>query len=297
VSVAAVVGSYRSAHLLPECVASLHAQQPPLAEIVVVDASSDDGSAGVARSLGARVLEVPNRGLGFLYNEGARASTADYVLVANPDTAFEPGCAARLSAALEEDATRFAADPRQLDWSGTRTIHARTLVRPGSLREPIPGLGVDPLAAANTVVTTASANAGAMLVRRSMLLELGGFDEEFFLEYEDLDLCWRAWMRGWSSVYVPDAVLRHRVGGATGEADAPRRLAASHSSVVRFAAKCLPPDRLAFALVGEALRALRHPRAIGRAFAALPAALRARRSLGGDRRAVHRRLVALADER
>ena len=57
-----------------------------------------------------------------------------------------------------------------------------------------------------------------MLVRRERLLELGGFDETFFMEFEDLDLCWRAWLRGHGSVYVPDAWLRHRVGGATTEA-------------------------------------------------------------------------------
>ena len=41
-----------------------------------------------------------------------------------------------------------------------------------------------------------SAHGAAMLVRRELLLELGGFDETFFMEWEDLDLCWRAWLRG-----------------------------------------------------------------------------------------------------
>ena len=50
------------------------------------------------------------------------------------------------------------------------------------------------------------ANGAAMLVRRDALLELGGFDETFFMELEDIDLCWRAWLRGWPSVYVPDGL-------------------------------------------------------------------------------------------
>ena len=53
-----------------------------------------------------------------------------------------------------------------------------------------------------------------MLVRRSMFLELGGFDETFFMEWEDLDLCWRAWLRGWSTRLRP----RRR---ASGTASAP----------------------------------------------------------------------------
>ena len=62
---------------------------------------------------------------------------------------------------------------------------------------------------------TVTANGACMLVRASMLLELGGFDETFFMDFEDIDLCWRAWLRGWESVYVPDAWVRHRVGAVT----------------------------------------------------------------------------------
>ena len=88
-----------------------------------------------------------------------------------------------------------------------------------------------------------SAHGAAMLVRRELLLELGGFDETFFLEWEDLDLCWRAWLRGHGSVYVPDAWLRHRVGGATAPGDLTRRLSSSHHNLMRFALKCLPARR------------------------------------------------------
>ena len=89
------------------------------------------------------------------------------------------------------------------------------------------------------------AHGAAMLVRRELLLELGGFDETFFIEWEDLDLCWRAWLRGHGSVYVPDAWLRHRVGGADGVGRLTGRLASSHHNLVRFALKCLPAGQAA----------------------------------------------------
>ena len=60
------------------------------------------------------------------------------------------------------------------------------------------------------------------------------------MEWEDLDLCWRAWARGWASVYVPEARLRHRVGAVTTASVSARRLASSHHNLVRFALKCLP---------------------------------------------------------
>ena len=91
-----------------------------------------------------------------------------------------------------------------------------------------------------------SAHGAAMLVRRELLLELGGFDETFFMEWEDLDLCWRAWLRGHGSVYVPDAWLRHRVGGATESRRSDRDDSrSSHHNLLRFALKCLPAGQAA----------------------------------------------------
>jgi GT2 family glycosyltransferase len=134
---------------------------------------------------------------------------------------------------------------------------------------------------ADSIVPTVSAHGAAMLVRRELLLELGGFDESFFMEWEDLDLCWRAWLRGWPTVYVPQARLRHRVGGVTTLGVRARRSASSHHNLLRFAFKCLPPAAAARVFAGELLRLPRHPRAIAgglRAFAReLPEVVRSRR--------------------
>jgi GT2 family glycosyltransferase len=114
-------------------------------------------------------------------------------------------------------------------------------------------------------------------------LELGGFDETFFMEWEDLDLCWRAWLRGWPTVYVPAARVRHRVGAATSRDVRLRRSASSHHNLVRFALKCLPAVPAARVVFGELLRLPRHPRPVtlGLAAAATEAAaiMRLRRSL------------------
>jgi GT2 family glycosyltransferase len=108
-----------------------------------------------------------------------------------------------------------------------------------------------------------------MLVRRSMYCELGGFDETFFMEWEDLDLCWRAWLRGWATVYVPEAKVRHRVGAVTGRAERPKRSTSSHHNLVRWALKCLPPAYAVRVVAGELLRLPRHPRAIAGGLAAV----------------------------
>jgi GT2 family glycosyltransferase len=100
------------------------------------------------------------------------------------------------------------------------------------------------------------------MIRRSMFLELGGFDETFFMEWEDLDLCWRAWQRDWPTLYVPNAVVRHRVGAATPARARPRRAASSHHNLIRFALKCLPAPSARRVLLGELLRMPVHPRAV-----------------------------------
>jgi GT2 family glycosyltransferase len=287
--IVAVIGTYAGALHLPECLRSLHAQTLPPAEIIVVDASSDDGTVGVATGLGARTLVVPNRGLGFLYNRGAEAASARYLLLSNVDVSYDPSCLAMLVEALDADESRFAADARQLDWEGLHLVHGRTTLRRGHLlREHFPGLTLDHRVAADTVTPTVSANGAAMLVRRDRFLELGGFDETFFLDWEDLDLCWRAWARGWPTVYVPAAWLRHRVGAVTSAEMAPRRLASSHHNLIRFALKALPPAAAARVVAGELLRWPRYPAAIGRALARvaieLPEIAKLRRAMGPTRR-------------
>lgn len=282
-SVSVVVGNHNGEAHLGACLESVFAQEPRPTEVVVVDGGSTDGGVELAQQLGARVVTGPNLGLGFLYNRGVATTRAELVFLANNDVALAPGCLHRLRTVLDADDTAFAADARQLDWEGTRTIHARTTLRRGRLlREYLPGLHLDANVQAETVAPTVCANGAAMLVRRSMFDELGGFDETFFMEWEDLDLCWRAWLRGWSTLYVPDAAVRHRVGAVTTDAVRPRRSASSHHNLVRFALKCLPAPVAGRVVAGELLRLPAHPRAVASGLAAvaheLPAILRARHS-------------------
>jgi N-acetylglucosaminyl-diphospho-decaprenol L-rhamnosyltransferase len=279
-----VVGNHQGEQVLSDCLASVAAQTRAPREVIVVDGASSDRSVEAAEELGARVLLAENRGLGHLYNLGAYAGDADYVLFSNNDVAYEPNCFAQLAATLDADARRFAADPMQLGWDDGRVIHARTRLARGRLwREYLPGLHLEDDAPAGGVVPTVSAHGAAMLVRRNMLLELGGFDESFFMEWEDLDLCWRAWSRGWPTVYVPDARLRHRVGAVTAQHVRARRSASSHHNLMRFALKCLPRAAASRVVAGELLRLPRHPRAISSALLQvareLPEIVRARRRL------------------
>jgi GT2 family glycosyltransferase len=289
-SISVVIANYQGEQLLPECLASLERQTMPPVEVIVVDVGSSDRSTDVAQEYGAVVVEADNRGVGPAYNTGAGIARGELVLCSNNDVAYDDDCLELLAAALGADPSRFAADPCQLDWDGRRVIHAQTrLHTAGLLGQPLPGLLVDHVVHAETTVPTVAANGAAMLVRRDRLSELGGFDKTFFMEYEELDLCWRAWLRGWETVYVPSARVRHRVAASTSEANAlPARVASAHHNMTRFALKCLPRRAAARVVVGQALRCAAHPRMVGPALARviceLPEILAERRALRPDPR-------------
>jgi N-acetylglucosaminyl-diphospho-decaprenol L-rhamnosyltransferase len=285
--VAVVIGNYEGERVLPDCLESLARQTLPPVEVIVADAGSRDASREVAAAHGARVIRTGNVGLGHLYNRGAQAASAELVLLANNDVAFDERCLELLAAELEADDRRFAADPTQVAWSDGRLVHGRVTLRRGPLlRQPLPGFRLDLTAPADGVVPTVTAGGGAMLVRRDRLLALGGFDETFYLDFEDIDLCWRAWLRGWHSVYVPAARVRHHVGAVTTARELPARIASSHHNLVRFALKCFPARAAARVVGGELLRWPRHPLPIGRALARvareLPEILRLRARLEPD---------------
>lgn len=282
--IAVVIGNYEGERVLADCLTSLDAQTLRPTQVIVVDAASTDGSAEIARRFRTEFLERENRGLGYLYNEGVRAASAELVLLANNDIALDERCLELLAAALEDDSDRFAADPRQLSWDGGTLVHARAEIRRGPfLRQLLPGYRIDLTVPADRTVVTLCANGGAMLVRRELMLELDGFDETFFMDFEDIDLCWRAWLRGWPSVYVPDAFVRHRVGAVTTTAILPERLRSSHHNLLRFALKCLPAVDATRVAAGELARLPAHPRLVGPALLQvareLPAILVQRRSI------------------
>ena len=295
--ISAVVASYGSEPYLAGCIESLRAGTRPPDEVLVADAGSVDCSVAVARRAGARVLSTENRGVGHLYNVGARAARGDLLLLANADVAWEPRCVELLADALEADAHRFAADPAQLSWDGARVIHARTTLRRGRLaREVLPGFRLDENTPAVETGPSVLANGAAMLVRRDRFLELGGFDETFFLEFEEIDLCWRAWLRGWETVHVPAARVRHAVGAATPARLRTRRLRSAHHNRVRFALKCLPARAAGRLLAGQLVATARHPLlgvpALAQVARELPEIARARRALRPDR-ATYERLLRL----
>jgi GT2 family glycosyltransferase len=200
-------------------------------EAVVVDNASVDGSAAIAEEFApqTRLLRnAANIGFGRGINQGVAASTAPLVLIMNPDCRLVAGAVAAMRAELEAHASCALVGPRILDPDGAVQGSARgdpdmltgLFGRTGPLRGLLPAL---PVARRNVRTGATVANgelsvavdwvSGAcMLVRRATFGAIGGFDERYFLYWEDADLCRRLRARSYQVRYVPGATAVHQVG-------------------------------------------------------------------------------------
>jgi N-acetylglucosaminyl-diphospho-decaprenol L-rhamnosyltransferase len=189
------------------------------AEIVVVDNDSpqDPTLARLRRTPGVSLKRFDrNTGFARAANEGCRLGRGEWVLLLNPDTAVGDGFLDQLDALcrlLDHEDPRAGvvglslkhADGSDQPSSGPPPTLTRTLAGlflPRRLRK------CRPVRAADRVPVPWVTGCG-MLIRRACWADLGGFDESFFLYYEDADFCRRAWAAGWSVWYEPNLPLTH----------------------------------------------------------------------------------------
>lgn len=259
--VAAVVVNWNGADLLEDCLPSLRAQDYKL-EIVVVDNGSHDESEKVVLGHpGVRWLPLgENRGLAAALNEGARVTGGEYVLFLNNDMDFAPDFVSRLVEALEAHPEAFSVDAQQFGWDNGAIEHCRTELRRGRwFSLPIPGYDIAQ-AETTTVTTCMFGSAANLLVRRERFEALGGWHAGYPAGIEDVDLAMCAWMRGWPSLFVPEAHCRHRISATSRTAQgANARMRGTLIGHLRFAIRHLPaPEALtAIALtLGPAIKDL-----------------------------------------
>ncbi len=224
-----VIPNRDGAALLPEVLDGLSAQTFRDFQVVVADDASTDDSRQVCdrHPLSPRFVPVRDgpRGFGAAANTGLRhAPGSEWVALLNNDAVPDPGWLAALVEALTaRPQFRFAAS------------RVRFLYSPDLLESAGDGLAAcgQPFrrghrsshqAAFDRPVEVLSASASAALFRRSLLLELGGFDEDFFAVYEDVDLGIRAYSRGHRGLYVPTATVRHRGSATLGRGERARYL-------------------------------------------------------------------------
>ena len=214
--VSAVVVNWQGERYLPACLDALGSLD--LDEIVVVDNASTDGGLLLLAARYPRVRVVhagENAGPARARNLGMRAARNRFVLALDNDAVVTPGllellvaaAEARPDAAVVQPRSVFAADPGRVHYDGG-ALHYAGLIALRNFYVPrarASGEGVCEVGAAVSV---------CLLVDRDALLALGGYDERFFILFEDLDLSFRLRARGHAILAVEDAIVRHDQGTA-----------------------------------------------------------------------------------
>ncbi|MEO7236499.1 MAG: glycosyltransferase family 2 protein [Lapillicoccus sp.] len=224
-----VVVTYFPGRFLLDFLASVPGASRDELPVTVVDNGSTDGSIeeGEAR-FPVEVIRAPgNHGYGTAANLGVLSSHEEWVIVANPDIVFDAGAVDELLTVAGRWPSAAALGPRILTPEG--------LLYPSARELPSLGRGVghalfgwvwpaNPWTAAyrrengDPIEGAVGWLSGAcLLVRRTAFEEVGGFDERYFMYFEDTDLCERLARAGGDIVYAPSATVRHHGGHSTSQ--------------------------------------------------------------------------------
>ncbi len=246
--VAVVTVAFRSNEVLPGFLASIAAASAEPVLTVIVDNRPDDESraAVLAQQYGATYVAQPeNPGYGGAINAGVRTLPASvrWVLVSNPDVVLHPGVIDALVAVGESD--------RRIGAIGPAVHNSDGSVYPSARRVPSLRTGVGHALFVNLWTenpwtrryraddeAVAARDAGwlsgaCLLVRRSAFDEIGGFDENYFMYFEDVDLGYRLGKAGYRNRYEPEAGVTH-TGAHTAARDSSLMIRAHHESARRF---------------------------------------------------------------
>ena len=249
-----VVVTYSPGATLDSFLTSLRSAGTAPLEVVMADNGSTDGSVEAAAEQGrARLLPTGgNLGYGAAANRGVATGSAPWVVVANPDLEWEPGSLDALLEVADRYPRAGAVGPLIHTPQGELYPSARAL--------PSLGRGVghavfgwvwpsNPWTRAYRQESgqpvervTGWLSGSCMLLRREAFEAVGGFDESYFMFFEDLDLCERLAEAGWSSVYAPSARVTH-VGGHSWRDDPLPMLRAHHTSAWLYVSRRYPGRR------------------------------------------------------
>jgi GT2 family glycosyltransferase len=220
-NITAVLVNYNDRPHLGPCLDSLQAELGEGGEIIVVDNASADGSAAYLASAHPAVRTIANadnRGFGAANNQALAAAAGAQVLFINTDTVVRPGALRRLARTLDEFPDAAAAGPALVHPDGSFQVSfGRSVSFPAQWTQKF---FLNPfykrvLPRRTSPRPVGWLSAACLLVRKDAVRGIGGFDERFFIYFEDIDLCRRLAAAGGKLIFDPRAVVSHEGGAAT----------------------------------------------------------------------------------
>ncbi|MGE5297471.1 MAG: glycosyltransferase family 2 protein [Solirubrobacterales bacterium] len=244
-----LIVTWNTRDILLECLESIGQHAPQRAyEIIVVDNASTDGTVESLRRFPEIRVIANSRNCGFAAgnNQGLQASSGRYVLLLNPDTIVHPRSLEALCDFMDRNEDVAACGPRLLNADGTLQPSARRFPTfRGALYRytPLRSLGIfrshyrrwlmkDFRHDRQTDVDQLMGS--ALLLRKSWVERVGPLDEQFFLYFEEVDLCRRIKQAGGRIVFTPEAVITHLGGRSSRQVPVEKSLMAMESLLRYF---------------------------------------------------------------
>jgi GT2 family glycosyltransferase len=213
-----VIPNVNGERFLGDCLAALRAQTDSDFEVLIVDNGSTDGSLALAHQSfpEARIFELgENHGFAKAMNVGIDAARGKYVALLNNDTKVAANWLEELVACLERHPRAAASGSKTLLMRDESLIDGAGDVMDWSFLPHPRGHGCRDSPEYGEEIRVFSASGAASLWRAEVLREIGLFDEEFFIYYEDVELGLRALLLGYESWYAPRSVALHARGAWT----------------------------------------------------------------------------------
>ncbi|HUA80371.1 MAG TPA: glycosyltransferase family 2 protein [Dyella sp.] len=218
-----IVVSADSGPSLRDCVKSVLACTTPLELLLIDNASSDGIPQAIARAREsdhrfALIDNHANLGFGPAINRAAVKARGEYLLILNPDCVIDESALQRLLDVL--------ATEKKAGLVGAVVCDAQGVPDPASFRhDPVIGRalatlfkrsgGINAAAMPDHVIDAEAVSGAVMAMPRRVFEWLNGFDEEYFLHCEDLDLCRRVRDAGWRVLLAGDVRVLHGKGGSS----------------------------------------------------------------------------------
>jgi GT2 family glycosyltransferase len=229
-SLSLVIVNWNSKVFLRKCIHSVQKMSPQLLnQIVVVDSGSFDGCARILAEEFPKVQFVQsfdNLGFGESNNLGFKYVTGEYLLLLNPDTEVKPNAVEVLLEALQKHPTAGLVAPRLINTDGSlQTSCVQALPTPLNqaldadfFRRIFPKSrlwGTWDAFSSTEPVKVEAVSGACMLLRSELFRKAGGFNPEFFMYAEDMDLCAKIRRLGLDVYHVPGAKVLHHGGGSS----------------------------------------------------------------------------------
>lgn len=214
--ISVVIACYNAEIFIKPCLDSLLTSDYLNFSIIVVNDSSTDKTKHILKRYENHkkitiVHSSINRGLSFSNNLGAKFARSPYILFLNQDTEVEHGCLGNIVRKFNDD-------------NNVGVIQIKLVTRDKKINTAghflsVTGFPYDPWAGEKAslhrkeTIVFGAKNAG-LATRKKLFAAIDGFDKEYFIYCEDTDLCWRSWINGYKTIFLPSAVAYHFEGSS-----------------------------------------------------------------------------------